>query len=42
VLTVQVEPVGAQVRAPITTDPGDDNVARFSEERLNLLSRFHP
>jgi len=36
-LAVPVEPVGAQVRAPVAADPGDDDVTRFSQERLDLL-----
>src|SRR6202042_1972846 len=41
-LAIPVEPVGAQVRAPVAADPGDDNVTWFSEERLDLVGRCHP
>ncbi len=36
-LAVSIEPVGTQVRAPVTADPGDDDVTRFSQERLDFL-----
>ena len=36
-LTVPVEPVGAQMRAPVAADPGDDDITRLSEERLDLV-----
>ena len=36
-LTVPVEPVGAQMRAPVAANPGDDDVARLSEERFDLV-----
>src|SRR5712672_2990787 len=35
-LAIPVEPVGAQVRAPVAADPGDDDVTRLREERLDL------
>ena len=35
-LAVPVKPVGAQVRAAVAADPGDNDVARLSEECLNL------
>ena len=36
-LAVPVEPVRAQVRAPVPADPGDDDVMPLSQERLDLL-----
>src|ERR1700675_3712077 len=36
-LAVPVEPVGAQVRAPVPADPGDDDVTPLGQERLDLL-----
>lgn len=36
-LAVPEEPVGTQVRAPVPADPGDDDITRFSQERLDLL-----
>ena len=41
-LAVPVEPVGAQVRAPVAADPGDDDVTWFGEERLDLVGGCHP
>ncbi len=40
-LPVPREPVGAQVRAPVAADPGDDDVTRLSQERLDLLGGCH-
>ena len=40
-LAVPVEPVGAQVRAPVAADPGHHDVTRFGEERFELLGRCH-
>ena len=36
-LAVPVEPIGAQMRAPVAADPGDDDVTRLSEKRLDLV-----
>src|SRR5260370_17779098 len=36
-LAVPVEKVGAQMRAAVAADPGDDDVTRLGEERLNLV-----
>src|SRR5450755_1844074 len=41
-LAIPVVPVGAQVRAPVAADPGDDDVTRLSEDRLDLVGRCHP
>ena len=41
-LAVPAEPVGTQVRAPVTADPSDDDVTRLSQKRLDLLCRCHP
>jgi L-fuculose-phosphate aldolase len=30
------------VRAPVAADPGDDDVARLSQERLDLVDCYHP
>jgi hypothetical protein len=37
-LAIPVEPFGAQLRAAVAADPGDDDVARLSEECLDRLS----
>jgi len=36
-LAVPVEPVGAQVRAPVAANPSDHDVTRFGEERIDLV-----
>jgi hypothetical protein len=36
-LAISAEPIGGQVRAPVAADPGDDDVTRLSEERLDLV-----
>ena len=41
-LAVSGEPVGAQVRAPVAADPGDDDVTRLGQERLDLVGGCHP
>jgi hypothetical protein len=41
-LAVPKEPVGAQVRAPVVADPGDDDVTRLGQERLDLVGGCYP
>src|ERR1700733_9511897 len=40
-LPVPVEPVGTQLRAPVATDPGDDDVPRLSQEGLDVAGGGH-
>src|ERR1035441_5372443 len=41
-LAIPREPVGAQVRTPVAADPGNDDVTRLSQERLDLVGGCHP